>query len=224
MLTPRKNSLFESLFALYNRNLLRRRFSSFLVKGIRNLDGADQGPRIIYANHSTWWDGLIAFEISRRAGLDAFVMMEERQLRRYWPFRFLGAFSVDPEDRRSAFRSVMFAVDLLRDRPSSALWIFPQGEIRSPMKRPLEFRNGIAEIVRRVPSAAVVPLAMRCEFGGDFKPGIYATIGETIDPGSVSRSRAEITAVLEEALTDLLDGQEAELSNGDLEGFMDLLS
>lgn len=225
MLTPRKSRLFESVFAAYNRNLLRRRFSSFRIRGLENLSGGAERPRIIFANHSTWWDGLIAFEISRRAGLDAFVMMEERQLRRYPLFRYLGAFSIDPGDRRSAFRSLGFAADLLRDHPDRALWIFPQGEIRPPLRRPLGFRNGIAEIVRRIPSAAVVPLAIRCEFGGDFKPEICAETGSPVDlQATLPGPRGSITEVLETALTDLLDGLERDIAGSTLEGHTDLLN
>ena len=95
MLTAKKSAVFERVFAVYNRNLLNRRFHSLNVCGLENLTERNaQLPLIIYANHSSWWDGLAAFEISRAARLDSYMMMEEKQLKKLFPFRLLGAFSV----------------------------------------------------------------------------------------------------------------------------------
>ena len=179
MLKAAKSKWFERLFAPYNRNLFRRRFDSFRVFGIENVrDRNESTPLLLFANHVSWWDGLAAFEISRKARLDAYLMMEERQLRRLQPFRLLGAFSVVREDARQALISVRYAAGLLREDPSRALWIFPQGEIRSFGRRPLEFYSGASRIAEKAGSCFAVPVAFRYEFGGEFKPDVYARIGE----------------------------------------------
>lgn len=221
MLKAAKNSWFENIFAVYNRNLFRRRFNSFQARGLPNLS-VGSAPLLLYANHTSWWDGLVAFELSRRAGLDAYWMMEERQLSRLRLFRRLGAFSVVREDAREAYRSIEYAAGLLNK--GSAVWIFPQGEIVPSGKRPLAFYPGAAAILEKAERSASVPLAIRYEFRGGFKPDIFVSIG------SVQRfekdenaERKETTSRLEAALENELNKLAADLSAEQFESFIELL-
>src|SRR3712207_6621959 len=110
MLAAKKKRWFEEIFALYNRNLFKRRFHSLQISGLEFLQKRnEQSPIIIYANHSSWWDGLVAFDVTRAACLDAFVMMEEKQLKKLFPFRWLGAFSVVRENPRKSLESIKYA-------------------------------------------------------------------------------------------------------------------
>ena len=67
------------------------------------------GPLIFYLNHPSWWDGYMALVLNRMVlgnRFQAFCMMDERELRRYRFFTWLGAFSVNRYDARSARGSV----------------------------------------------------------------------------------------------------------------------
>jgi 1-acyl-sn-glycerol-3-phosphate acyltransferase len=100
MLEANKIRWFEKIFAIYNRNLLRRRFHSLQVSGLNFLARKNaEMPSVIYANHSSWWDGLVFLEILRRFDFEYYVMMEEKQLRNLFFFRWLGAFSVVRRNR-----------------------------------------------------------------------------------------------------------------------------
>ena len=121
MLKANKSAWFEKIFAVYNRNLFKRRFHSLHVSGMEFLDKKDaEIPLIIYANHSGWWDGLVVFEICRQAKLDFYVMMEEKQLKNLFLFRKLGAFSVVRENARKAMESINYAVELLEQSAHDA--------------------------------------------------------------------------------------------------------
>jgi 1-acyl-sn-glycerol-3-phosphate acyltransferase len=149
MITARKNLLVENLLAVYNKNLIRRYFNSLQVLNSANFaESTSTIPLIIYLNHSSWWDGLVAFELSRKLKLDSFIMMEEKNLKRFSFFRKIGAFSIDRDNRRSSIKSLDYIVDLLENKPNSALWIFPQGEILHNDVRPLVFYNGIHELLK----------------------------------------------------------------------------
>jgi len=225
MLTPAKNKAFERFFAVYNRNLFRRRFQRFLVEGTEHLvSGGEQTPLILYANHSSWWDGLAAFEISRAVGLDAFVMMDETQLRRYRAFRRLGAFSIDKSSVRASYRSLEFASRLLRERKGSCLWIFPQGDIRPSRVDDLDFLGGIGRIALKTGKCRFVPVAIRYEFGGEFKPDLYTRAGPELwlEPKSREESR-ELVSELEFALTETLAILDRRIADGDTGSFEDIL-
>lgn len=225
MLTARKSAWFERIFALYNRNLFKRRFHSFRASGLNHLLEKDPNiPLIIYANHSAWWDGLAAFEISRAAHLDAFVMMEEKQLKNLFLFRLLGAFSVIRENPRDALKSVNYAAGLLEENHNRALWVFPQGEILPNDARPVMFYNGISKIAGKLEKCYLIPLAMRYEFRGEFKPEIYIKIGEPellkIENNFNSKL---LTRRLEKHLTGILDDLKNDVSTKQLDNYKMIL-
>lgn len=180
MLKANKSAWFERAFTVYNRHLLKRRFNSFRVSGLNYLERSDAErlPLIVYANHSSWWDGLVFLEILRRFDFENYVMMEEKQLRKLFFFRRLGAFSVVRENPRQAIRSINYAANLLSEKYNRTLLIFPQGEILPNDARPLRFYQGLARIIEKVQVCRLVPAALRLEFAGNYKPEIYAKIGE----------------------------------------------
>ncbi|MCY7376674.1 MAG: lysophospholipid acyltransferase family protein [Pyrinomonadaceae bacterium] len=214
MLEANKSAWFKKIFAVYNRNLLKRRFHSFQVSDVNVL--REQKPQIIYLNHSSWWDGLIAFELFRYFSDDNFVMMEERHLKRLVLFRRLGAFSVVRENPRQAIESINYAVNLLKEKPERAVWIFPQGEILPNDSRPLHFFRGLARIAEKVGDCSVVPGAIRYEFLGDFKPEVFVKIGE---PEHFNKSddfeSKRLTANFERQLTKTLDELKRDIISGD---------
>jgi chlorobactene lauroyltransferase len=175
MIEAKKNRLFEKLFSVYNSNLLRRKFDAFHVANLQHLDNHENVPQILVANHTGWWDGLVVFELSMRARLDGYVMMEERQLRRFWPFTRLGAFSVVRENPRSALRSVNYASELLKN-PARSLWIFPQGELVPFGTRPMKLFPGFARIAETVGRCRLVTMSIRYEFMKAHRPSIAVRI------------------------------------------------
>jgi 1-acyl-sn-glycerol-3-phosphate acyltransferase len=179
MLEAKKSLWFEKVFAIYNRNLLRRRFHSLSISGLHYLEIREaKMPLIIYANHSSWWDGLVISEILRKFDFDNYVMMEEKHLRKLRLFRKLGAFSVVRENPRDALRSIEYAASLLTEKANRMLLIFPQGKIFPNDVRPLFFYTGLARIVEKIIRCSVVPIAIRYEVAGHFKPEIFVKIGE----------------------------------------------
>ena len=176
MLVANKSKWFEKIFAVYNRNLLKRRFQALRISNLDSLQ--NEKPSIIYTNHSSWWDGLVAFQISQTIRADSYLMMEEKHLRKFFLFRKLGAFSVVRENPRQAVESINYAVKLLDKIPTRLLWIFPQGEISPNDARPLKFYNGLSRIVDKLESCVTTSLAIRYEFLGDFKPEIFIKVGE----------------------------------------------
>ena len=203
MLEAKKSWWFEQVFQIYNRNLLKRRFHSFRVLRLDNFVNVNSS--IIYVNHSSWWDGLVAFEISKALGADSFIMMEEKHLRKLFLFRKLGAFSVDRENSRQAFKSLNYAANLLKEKPLRTLWIFPQGEILPNDLRPLHFYSGLARIIERVGNCSAVPLAIRYEFLNEYKPEIFVKIGKSEEFNNVNFNPKKATKNFEGRISETLD-------------------
>lgn len=207
MLTSEKVKWFEAVFSVYNRNLIKRRFNALRVENLDVLKKRNrQIPLIFYANHSSWWDGLIAYQIWRECGIDGFLIMEERQLKNLQLFRKLGAFSIVRESPREAIESINYAVRLLKERTNRSVLIFPQGEIKPNDVRPLSFFNGLLRIIEKTGACQVIPLAMRFEFLGEFKPEIFVKIGHAQNFESMQvKLPKELTQQFEARLTNLLD-------------------
>lgn len=221
MLKAKKSFLFERVFSVYNRNLLKRRFHSLNISGLSNLlNNRSNLPTVIYCNHSSWWDGLIAFRISEIAKSDDFAMMEEKHLQRFFLFRRLGAFSVIRENPRQAVESINYAVELLKEDGDRTLWIFPQGEILPNDARPIFFYNGISRIVEKLNECRLLPIAVRYEFTGEFKPEVFVKIGqENIIKTGKNFDSKEFTLSLSENLTLILDNLKRQVVEREFEDF-----
>ena len=226
MIEARKSAWFERVFAAYNRNLMARRFEGLCVAGLEHIERArGGGPLVLYANHSSWWDGLAAFEVGRACRLDHYVMMDERQLRRYKLFRKLGAFSVSREDGRAALRSVEYAARLLRET-NAALWVFPQGETLPNDARPLRFHAGAARVIERAGAAVnAIPVAMRYEFLKEFRPEAFVRAGPARLVSVAGAAEAKhLTRDFEGELTRTLDHLRGDIIAGELSDYTEILA
>ena len=225
MLEANKIIWIEKIFALYNRNLLKRRFHSLSLKNFSSIKNRDQQiPLIIYANHSSWWDGLVMFEILKIKDFESYVMMEEKQLVKLKFFRMLGAFSVVRENSRQAIKSIEYAVKVLKSGNRKTLLIFPQGEILPNDLRPLKFFNGLSMIIEKLGICNVVPCSIRYEFLTDYKPDILVKFGklETVE-FSKDIKRKNFTKTLETRLTENLDNLKSEFIENKLQDFQNIL-
>ena len=205
MIEASKHPLLERAFSALNRSMLRRAFHSVRLQGADHLRRLDRTrPVIVFGNHSSWWDGLIEFYLSREVfRFDAYLIMDEEQMSRYSFFRWIGAFSVNRHSPREAVRSLQYAVELF-DRPNRLLWIYPQGIMRPNDSRPLDFEGGVAWIAQHLRNPQLVPLAHRYEFIKDQRPDAFLRFGPMVSVPSLADPEAAAHE-LEQVLTDHLD-------------------
>jgi len=202
-----KNSLGE--WVVYRFLLsagLKRAFSGLYVSiapstlRLRH-DTAD--PIIYCMTHSGWFDGHIAAVLNKRVFKhDAYLMMEEPNLARYFFFTWAGVFGIDRDHPRNALASIHYISDILNSGPNKALWMFPQGVMRHPDARPIEVFGGAANIARRVGRCYIVPVAIRYDFTVDQAPGAFVRIGPPIlfNASSAIGSAREVTQILGQAM------------------------
>jgi chlorobactene lauroyltransferase len=159
-------------------------------------------PVIFCMTHSGWFDGHIAAVLNKRVFRhDAYLMMEEPNLARYFFFTWAGVFGIDRDHPRNALASILYISDILNGGSNKALWMFPQGIMRHPDARPIEVFGGAANIARRVSMCYIVPVAIRYDFTVDQAPGAFVRIGlPIIFNANTARDSREMTQMLGEAL------------------------
>jgi chlorobactene lauroyltransferase len=200
-------------------------FDRVWLKTLGPLPHPADGPLIAYLNHPSWWDGYMAFILSRevlRRRFRSYLMMDELQLQRYRFFAWCGCFSVDRGNPRAALRSLIYMGRLLAGRRDRALWIFPQGELTPNDRRPLVIYPGVAQIAGRAGGATLWPVALRYEFRNEQRPEAFIRAG----PAHYAPAGANAHALTDEVgrrLTAATDALHAEISAGDLAEYQVLL-
>ena len=179
MITARKNKLIGKLFSLYHNKLLKKHFFAVHLSGIENFHEINSSyPVILYANHSNWWDGFIAYFLTNRIlKTDDYLMMDIEQMKKYSFFKYIGVFSVNRTKARDAMESINYAAKLLSGT-KKYLWMFPQGEMQPQEKLPVVFYSGITKITQKLPAVNLIPVSIRYEFLMEQRPEVFIQIGK----------------------------------------------
>ena len=178
MIAANKNDVIDAGLYVYFRHLARRAFHTIAGRGLERLRALPEDrPVILFCNHTNWWDGLIIYLLTRQMRQKAvYCMMEEKQLKHYRFFTWLGAFSVDLSSPLRSAASLRYAQRLLQ-RNDTAIWIFPQGKICKQSEL-VEARPGTDYLAQSAPNAMLVPVAMRYDFFREDRPNALIEIGE----------------------------------------------
>jgi len=224
MIEARKQRVLEGLFALYTRRLLRSHFSALRLQGGERVNGLDRSmPLILFGNHSCWWDGLIEFYLAKKVfSLNPYLMMEEKQLKKYLFFRRFGAFSVNRQSPRESLASIQYAVGLFRE-PNRVLIMYPQGVMKPNDARPLGFSSGIGRITAALGKVHLIPIAHRYEFLTDQRPEALVAVGEPLLIEDAQEPK-RLTVRLEAVVTELLDSLRSTIVSGRFGAFMTVLT
>jgi 1-acyl-sn-glycerol-3-phosphate acyltransferase len=210
------------LFERYLRREVRRHFSavhwSTAVAG-----GLSRSvPTIFVANHTNWWDGFLAFLVTRALGLECRVLMEAQHLARYRLFLRLGALPLHRELARAAYADLGAAASQLK--PGVGLWIFPQGGRRPPSEPITGCERGAAHLVLQCPEPVrVCPVGFRYTFVGEQLPEAFVMVGESWVPAVPGLDRAALMTGIEKRLGDTVRALDALVSAERLDAFRPLV-
>ncbi|HKG91141.1 MAG TPA: lysophospholipid acyltransferase family protein [Gemmatimonadaceae bacterium] len=221
LLEPHKVRPLERAYARYGRRLLRRAFARVWLGGAEWPPDDGGRPTIAFANHSAWWDPVLALYLShdlfRR---DPYGVMDGAQLRRFPFFRTIGCFGTTSGGSLADARGLAeYATRLLREPPSPGqrprtLWLFPQGALL-PARGALSFESGLARLALAVPEATLVPVALRFAFREEQRPECFVRLGAALRPeerGERVGSVRSLTCRLERRLSYELEALDADLA------------
>lgn len=198
MIPARKTALFNFVVRRWLGRILRRRFHGVYVFGGENLRAIDPEAAVVgCVNHTNWWDGFVLYVLSwRLLPHDVYLAMEEKNLRRYRFFPWMGTFGLDLTDRRSALAGLRYAVRLLgRGR---LIWMFVQGQLLRA-GAPIEVKPGALFLARRN-NAQLLPVVLRYEWLSESRPSILVAVGA---PLGATTPVEELATVLNRLYADL---------------------
>ncbi len=213
MIKAKKNGLANLAFGIYHGKLLKKHFYRIHLAGRKNLDNINKdSPVILYANHSNWWDGFIAYLLTSKVlTVDDYLMMDIEQLQKYRFFKYVGVFSVNRSNPRDALKTIDYAAELLQDS-GKYLWVFPQGIMQPQDMRPIEFFGGTAKLAEKLGTLNLVPVTFRYEFLMEQRPEVFISIGEPdIFTGNLPE---DLTLRIQNKLTKDLDELKEKVING----------
>ncbi len=202
--------------------MLEDRFYAFRYKGIENYQKRDNNvPLIMFAPHSNWWDGIVGYHICNRLLKKEIRLMVE-ELNRFPLLRRGGAFNVNKKSPQASMQALKYSVDILGDL-NNILYIFPQGIIKPPNFRPIEFQSGLAYIAEKAAKkygmVQLLPIAVNYMFLRDNRPEVLVEMGDLIELSDPTVDRKEFTHYLATTLEKLCDKQFYEISHAEFEGY-----
>lgn len=195
-------------FAWYFRRLARRHFAG--VHWATSDDPArwDDTPILVIANHSTWWDGPLAYLLTAHLGRTFHVAMEARHLARHPYFGLIGAHPLRRTTTAARYADLEWLGTTLA--PGAMLWVFPQGERRPALERPASLERGAAHLALTRAPVRVVPVGIRLAHLSEQLPDAFLRAGPSfiVRPGD-TRDRSALTREFARALAQVLGEADA---------------
>lgn len=199
---PRINRQWFDWFAWYSRKYLARHFRAMrLLKTDAERAGPDI-PLVAYMNHASWWDPLVGLLIAKEfwPGRNHYGAMDREALESYKFFEKIGFFGVDRGTPRGAVQFLKMA-QAITSSPANALWMTPQGRFADARERPAELMAGLPQVLSRLTSGVVQPIAIEYVFWNERLPEVLVHLGTTREIASLSRDRHTCQHELSQLLT-----------------------
>lgn len=185
MIKAQHNFWARTIFNYYIDYQFKKYFNGFyLVNSLPNLD--TNKSVVVLPNHFSWWDGFLIDYINRKLLKRKFyILMLEEQLKRYWFFNYLGAFSINLNNPKSIITTINYFKELAKDS-NNIIVFYPQGKIEPFQTNNITFKNGIVKFTKGVENyTQLLPISFKFQYYEDKKPFILCSFGTTINNNDV---------------------------------------
>lgn len=172
-------------FDWYLQRYFPNNFHAFAVSEAARVHQVDDAkPLIVYLNHASWWDPLVALVLAKRffPQRSLFAPIDEAALKKYPFMQRLGFFPVQQDSLHGAAQFLRAARAILR-QPKSSVWLTPEGQFADPRSRTLEFQPGLAHLAYKLDEGILLPVAVEYPFWEERQPEVLVRFGEPIDVG-----------------------------------------
>jgi 1-acyl-sn-glycerol-3-phosphate acyltransferase len=138
-------------------------------------------PLLVYGNHPSWWDPLVAHFLNRSLFPDRqfYAPIDAEALEQYRVFGKLGFYGVRLNTTRGAADFLKQSLAILR-KPGTAIWLTPEGRFSDIRDHSAELMPGLSHLCSRMDSGCVLPLALEYVFWNERLPVCLARFGQPL--------------------------------------------
>ncbi|XZE52853.1 lysophospholipid acyltransferase family protein [Planctomycetaceae bacterium SH139] len=175
---------FQNGFHSFLRPFLKRHFHTVAVHSESSdlLSEIGPGPLIVFGNHPSWWDPLIAHFLCRRvfAPRQFYAPIDAAALEQYQVFRKLGFFGIELNSKRGAAEFLKISTTILQ-APRTSLWLTPEGRFADSRDRDATLMPGLSHLCSRMPAGGMaVAMALEYVFWEERLPECLVRFGPVI--------------------------------------------
>lgn len=143
MYPSRKSKIIFQFFSWYIAYIIKKDFSSYTYD---RLQLKEDEAILLLANHFSWWDGFLMFQLNRVVFKKEFhVLVTEDDYRRQWYLKYLGAFASKSRGK-DVVETLAYAGQLLDD-PQNLVLLFPQGRLYTSYVNNISFEKGVMQLI-----------------------------------------------------------------------------
>ncbi len=172
----------EKIFRPYIDSQFRKNFGSFNL--INEPPAVNPDKSVLFTpNHFSWWDGFLIHKIQREFYPERtfYILMLEEQLKVYYFFKFLGAYSIKLNNPKGIVETFEYTRKILKQKKTFAA-IYPQGAIEPFDKEPLTVKKGLEKFTQGCGQLTqLVPVAFKFQFFEGKHADIYVRFGEVFE-------------------------------------------
>lgn len=180
---PNVQGWFQNGFHGFLRPFLARHFHAIGIDKGSQDDGEIpvDSPMLVYGNHPSWWDPLIAHFLNRSLfpGRQFYAPIDAEALEQYRVFGKLGFYGVRMNTTSGAAAFLKQSMAIL-NQPGTAIWLTPEGQFADSRDHSAELMPGLAHLCSRLETGCAVPLALEYVFWNERLPVCLARLGEPI--------------------------------------------
>jgi Acyltransferase len=225
MIKAQKNKKMATAIEAVQTNLMHRYFSTVRLRVDLDVYQPSDVGTIYFGNHSSRWDHHFGLYITERLwNQDSYLMVTEGMMAVYPFLRYSGCYTINNQDPLDVVQSLKYSKELLVEKPSRSVWLFPQGIVRHSDMRPLGFGAGLAQLIRSMERVRLVPVTFRYEFGLNTKAEAFMSFGKPfyLERNQKLNSRA-LTLELEKIVTTDLEKLKNDIITGNTADFITIL-
>ncbi len=178
-------------FHWYIPRYIRKHFHALAVNQsqLKTATISPQDSLVVYANHSSWWDPLVAMFSAKNMfqGFSFFAPIDASALEKYRIFSKLGFFPVEQDTFQGAKHFLDVSLRIL-EQPGTSIWITPEGRFADARDTSAEFMPGISHLAYSLQRRSAnnnrqtwfVPIAIEYTFWEERLPEILVWFGKPL--------------------------------------------
>lgn len=167
-------------FDWYLQRYVPKHFHAFAISNavsVKSIAASD--PLIVYMNHASWWDPLVALIVAKRffPKRNLHAPIDANAVQKYPFMQRLGFFPVEQNRLHGAGAFLKTARTILQHQNTS-VWLTPEGRFADPREKDLPLQPGLAHLIAKLPRGVVLPLAVEYPFWEERLPEMLARFGQ----------------------------------------------